>query len=364
MKFKRRSILILLFIHVQFLEILCRGNAYKIISENTSKSSKLITQSSLLQWITRGKSTHSQSASIVDNFSDKSKVTNISERETADETANLLDDSDQLQSHTNRDTCAPSLEHECNKINMENFKHWKCKKQHFIRCEVCFQNLNTVKLFVKNKLPDIVKECGAVYRSRTLENHVQTKYHKEALKSERIKKLPVETLYQETPIGIHISTANEELANKLGKLFLHVFNDAKKLTLSAYSWPSRVVASEMANHFSFNHPENNLKIDFQYINPASHRELLKIIVKSHSKTLSEHVKQAIALSLRCDGSVDRTQVDKLFVMLKIINDSAEEELVFVSAKEPSERGAEGLLNAVKAACKETSGESFPRSANA
>ena len=43
------------------------------------------------------------------------------------------------------------------------------------------------------------------------------------------------------------------------------------------------------------------------------------------------------------------QVGKLFVMLKLINGSAQQELVFVSAKEPKERGAaEGLLNAVKA----------------
>ena len=215
-----------------------------------------------------------------------------------------------------------------------------------------------MKLFVRNKLPDIVKECGAVYRSRTIENHVQTKYHKEAINSERIKKLPVEKVYQETPIGRHISSANEELANKMGKLFLHALNDAKKLTLSAYSWPSRVVASEMANNFSFNYPENNLKIDFQYISPTSHRELLEIIVKSHTKTLCGHVKQAVASSLRCDGSVDRTQlVDKLFVMLKI-NGSAQEELVFVGAKEPKEKGAEGHLNAVRAACKRTNGESI------
>lgn len=128
--------------------------------------------------------------------------------------------------------------------------------------------------------------------------------------------------------------------------------------LSAYSWPSRVVASEMANNFSFNYPENNLKIDFQYISPTSHRAQrasLEIIVKSHTKTLCEHVKQAVTSSLRCDGSVDRTQVDKLFVMLKLLNGSAQEELVFVGAKEPKEKGAEGHLNAVRAACKKTNG---------
>lgn len=45
--------------------------------------------------------------------------------------------------------------------------------------------------------------------------------------------------------------------------------------------------------------------------------------------------------------MDRTQVDKLFVMLKLINGSVKEELVFVGIEEPKERGTEGLLNAVK-----------------
>ena len=270
---------------------------------NHVKSSKTNAQSTLLQWLSLEKSTPAE-PTVASNSTDtactstthKAVLINNSEEHVVDETAHLSDDLDQLESNWNIDNheCTTALVHEHFNMDIKNFKQWKCKKQHFIRCEVCFQNLNTVKLFVRNRLPDVVQECDAVYRSRTIENLVQTKYHKKAIYSERIKKLPVEKVYQKTPIGRHISSANEKLANKMDKLFLHVFNDAKKLTLSAYSWPSRVVASEMANNFSFNYPENNLKIDFQYISPTSHRELLEIIVKSHTKTLCEHVKQAVA----------------------------------------------------------------------
>lgn len=85
-----------------------------------------------------------------------------------------------------------------------------------------------------------------------MENHVQTKYHKEAaINSERMKKLPVEKVYQETPIGRHIFSPNEELANTKWVNFPPKFSvmQKKQLALSAYSWPSGVMASEMANNF-------------------------------------------------------------------------------------------------------------------
>ena len=37
-----------------------------------------------------------------------------------------------------------------------------------------------------------------------------------------------------------------KLANKIGSLIIHVYNDAKCLTLSAFSWPSRVVTTRLA----------------------------------------------------------------------------------------------------------------------
>ena len=104
-----------------------------------------------------------------------------------------------------------------------------------VRCEICFENLSSVKLYAKKQLPAIVQECGAVYRTRTVENHNQTDCHKEALKSGRLRALPPEKVHEETPMGIMISSANEKLANKMGALMLQVYSDAKKLTLLACS---------------------------------------------------------------------------------------------------------------------------------
>ena len=47
---------------------------------------------------------------------------------------------------------------------------------------------------------------------------------KRALKSDRLRALPPEKVYEETPMGIMISSANEKLANKMGALMLQVYN--------------------------------------------------------------------------------------------------------------------------------------------
>ena len=87
---------------------------------------------------------------------------------------------------------------------------------------------------------------------QTAENHNQTDYHKEALTSSRLRAQPPEKIYEEAPIAIMISNANEKLANKMRALMRQVYNDAKRLTLSAYSWPNRIVAAIMVSEFIFN----------------------------------------------------------------------------------------------------------------
>ena len=67
---------------------------------------------------------------------------------------------------------------------------------------------------------------------------------------------------------------------------------------------------------------------------------------------------ALAISLRCDGSVDRTQIDKIYLMAKAILKDGEENNIFLGAGEPKERGAQGVNNAILAACSATLGENI------
>jgi len=44
-------------------------------------------------------------------------------------------------------------------------------------------------------------------------------------------------------------------------------------------------------------------------------------VKSYKKTLSDKlISETISMSLRCDGSVDRSQIDKMYVIIKTVSE--------------------------------------------
>ena len=61
---------------------------------------------------------------------------------------------------------------------------------------------------------------------------------------------------------------------------MHVFNDAKMSTNSAFSWLSRIVASKISTVFDFNReftPYKPSKFDLEYITPVMHRQLLRTI---------------------------------------------------------------------------------------
>ena len=137
---------------------------------NEIDRSRQTSQTSLLQWISRTESSNTSD----ENSGEVAQVDDVQRFAT-----------DQLNNETETtetETIVPvDIIHDCevDKTNSKQFdgktfKHWTHKKQHFARCEICFRNLNTVRLFVQNKLPALVQETGAVYRSRTIENHIDT----------------------------------------------------------------------------------------------------------------------------------------------------------------------------------------------
>jgi hypothetical protein len=115
-------------------------------------------------------------------------------------------------------------------------------------------------------------------------------------------------------------------------LLIHNYGDAKKLTLSAYSFPSRIVVGKITTAFSFNNSnyltvdggfgEGTELTDFQYLCPSTHKEFLECIVDGDRERLAHKLTiDAMALFIRCNGSVDRTQIDKIYVMVKVITRS-------------------------------------------
>lgn len=150
-----------------------------------------------------------------------------------------------------------------------------------------------------------------------------------------------------------ICKANEKRANLIGNLALSVFNDAKRLTLAAWNWPSRIISSQLGNMFDFNNANTTMesakKISLEYVNPRSHAEILECIVDSNKKVVENKIRDCLALSLRCDGSVDRTNIGKIYVLARIVNKQGDLETVFIGVGEKTERKTDGLFDAVKEA---------------
>lgn len=226
-----------------------------------------------------------------------------------------------------------------------------------VRCKVCCEFPDIVKLNSLNRKPaPITTKSGTKFLSKVVQDHLNSNAHAECyIAYQQLTLSPAEIL-QKTPIGRSITDANLSLANYIGKLLIYVYGGVKKLTLSGNTFPARVATGNFAENFDFQTFDVAKKEqNFQYTTPSSYREFLKIIVDCHRSDLKKILADALAVSLRSDGSVDRVQIDKIYTMVRVISKSGFEELFFLGAAEPQEKGAEGLLNAVKSGCKTTLG---------
>ncbi|KAL5245424.1 hypothetical protein ACI65C_012834 [Semiaphis heraclei] len=224
--------------------------------------------------------------------------------------------------------------------------------KHYIKCIACNKYPDIVKKHtIKSQIPKITQDLGALFRQEVIDNHLTKPYHTISIKMLRLSTLPNSIVQQSTQMGRAILKANEKLGNKIGSLMIHTYGDAKKLTLSAYTYPMRVITSQMASNFTFNELNENITYDFQYLTPASHKEFLQCIVKSYKKTFSDKlISETISMSLRCDGSVDRSPIDKIYIILKTVSLKGVEEQYFLGAGQVEQRGAEGILDAIETAC--------------
>ena len=77
-----------------------------------------------------------------------------------------------------------------------------------------------------------------------------------------------------------------------------MYNDAKRGTLCAFSWPSRVVARNIGSEFDINTEFTNYEPnDLRYVNPVGHREFLSAIVSSKKGKLDDILQNSLAVSL-------------------------------------------------------------------
>lgn len=228
---------------------------------------------------------------------------------------------------------------------------WKGVKGNLMYCKICSKYPGLVKQFApSNRPPRITKLEGTEYRGCIVVSHMKTKYHLECVKRWRSDVEEV-TDDSSTDLVRMISAANEKLANKIGGYAVTIYNDAKRLTLSAFSFPSRQLAFQIGQTFNINNPEQNVKdielLNLQYLTPICHAEILECIVEVEQGLIEKKINDCLALSLRCDGSVDRTNIDKIYILAKLTNVDGKLETLFVGVGQQRKRGAEGLHETLK-----------------
>lgn len=218
-------------------------------------------------------------------------------------------------------------------------------KQRYIRCAICQKYPLIVKRFVAKKAPPITTAVGTRYRAKILNEHIKSAFHNECLKANRIDELKVTN----TPMEAAICKANKRMIDYVGKLMIQIFHDAKRLNLSAFSWPSRYIAGEASCAYDSEKQTGSIiknDISLHYVNPPGHLDLMATIVRSHRAEFLKKIDEYIAISLRIDGSIDLTQLDKIYVMAKVINLDGSSDLVFLGIGQQTERFAKGLMLAV------------------
>ena len=122
--------------------------------------------------------------------------------------------------------------------------------EHSIRCDACFKYPHVVKIYTRrSKISSIASESGTRYRSEVADSHVKKQYHIESVKALRLASISASNLTTSGAMEISVQKGNEMLAKKIGRLMIHIFNDAKRLTLTPHSFPSHMIAEILLNNF-------------------------------------------------------------------------------------------------------------------
>ena len=102
--------------------------------------------------------------------------------------------------------------------------------------------------------------------------HIRSVVHKECVKADKLARLSSNELHASAHIDSQFMHDNKEVANYILNYIYTVYSDAKRRTLSAFSWPSRVVASNIGSKFDINTEFTNYEPNnLHYVNPVGHK---------------------------------------------------------------------------------------------
>ena len=155
------------------------------------------------------------------------------------------------------------------------------------------------------------------------------------------------------PLFAGLRHMKEDAFLKICSYMLDVYNDAQRGTIFAWSWPSHVLTRFKADEVKIDNftPFIPTANQIPYLNPVQHREFLSCMAVVGWKQVKKELSEALAASLRVDGSVDRQQIDSKHICAQIV--TAEGDVInrFLGFCEPVERGVTSYVQCVQEATK-------------
>ena len=144
-------------------------------------------------------------------------------------------------------------------------------KRRYVRCKICTSYPTVVALHAhRQRTPLIATVGGTRYREEVIADHEKHACHDAAVKAKRRHEMRKSDPLS-VPLFASLRHMEDDLFHKVGSFMLDVYNDAQRGTLSAWSWPSRVLTRCMANDVKIDvfEPFIPTANQIQYLNPVS-----------------------------------------------------------------------------------------------
>lgn len=229
----------------------------------------------------------------------------------------------------------------------------------FVKCLVCAEFEEAARQLSHNNQVYAAKgiRCDGKKKLQDVVDHLFSRPHLSALKEKELLSLWKEKSTNHPWVKLTESTDTVTMSTLI-HMAVDAYNDSKILTPSAWSWPSRSLAqmhssSLFQSQYCSPLPFMPSGISLHYRDPMTYAEMLHIIGDIERKKLAAELKDCIRFSIQVDGSLDMKQQDKKFVMIRFNTEAAPLNIItkFVGVVQNDERGANGLLKAVKDALK-------------
>jgi hypothetical protein len=176
-------------------------------------------------------------------------------------------------------TTADKPKHSWAKFKSEN--RGGSDKRRIVYCSVCVAYPDIVKVHCP-RIPAICSTDGAVFRQILVDEHAISECHNacDTRRKQETAHAEGHRLEAETHLEKTLRFVNSQLEMKIAKIMISIYMDAKRGTLSAWSFPARYVASLIGQRLDLNakhEPFQPSDTDLQYVTPHCHREMLVAI---------------------------------------------------------------------------------------